>query len=77
MSWPSIMKNPSEDLKRILGSKNMDNRTLKRRLISLGFTGVEDFIFTDELIERVSETQIQKPRSFKRYQPRCPYAKEL
>lgn len=77
MSWPPIMKNPSEDLKRILGNSNMDNRTVRKRLISYGYVGDEDFVLTDELIARVTKAPAKKANSFRRYRARCPYAKDL
>lgn len=69
ITWPPIMPNRSEDLKRCLtGNPECKNETLYRKLEELGYSRHVKWVRTDDLIEKVEKSQQGYGMSFKAYE---------
>ena len=78
VEWPPTMFYPSEALKKCLGDSSIDNRTLKKRLLELGYKRDIKYIVTAELIERINNLNLEStPYNLSDYQAKSDYAKSL
>ncbi len=78
VEWPPVMRVPSDDLKRCLGDVKMDNRTMRKRLLNLGYNSTIDFVVTVELVETIRERNSQNSElNLDTYKPQSKYGQEL